>query len=178
MLVPTKYYWNISFQKKSSSKYVVKNARSVTHFVRQTFFPLDFKGLSNKKTLNIHTRILDIMKLQYNCFICQEITYTCWCFIKNKVVTLKNLILKYIGREKINIWKRKCHVEIDVLFLEVILKLYDVCFMKHIFIVLWTCLHHFDLHIIIRWPENVRRVNKICLHCGHFIHCYILLNFI
>jgi hypothetical protein len=36
----------------------------------------------------------------------------------------------------------------------------------------------FDLHIIIRWPENVRRVNKICLHCGHFIHCYILLNFV
>jgi hypothetical protein len=37
-------------------------------------------------------------------------------------------------------------------------------------------LHHFDLHIIIRWPENVKRVNKICIHCGHFIHCYILLN--
>jgi hypothetical protein len=30
-------------------------------------------------------------------------------------------------------------------FLEVILKLYDVCFMKHIFIAP-TCLHRFDLH--------------------------------
>ena len=94
------------------------------------------------------------------------------------MVTLKNLILKYIGRKKINILKRKCHVEIDVVFLEVILKLYDVCFMKHIFIAPWTCLHRFDIHIFIRWPENVRRVNKICLHCGHFIHCYILLNFL
>jgi hypothetical protein len=42
----------------------------------------------------------------------------------------------------------------------------------------WTCLHRFDLRIIIRWPENVRRVNKICLHGGHFIHCYVLLNFV
>ena len=39
MLVTTKYHWNISFQKKKmSSKYVVKNASSVTHFVWQTFF--------------------------------------------------------------------------------------------------------------------------------------------
>jgi len=66
------------------------------------------------------------------------------------MVTLKNLILKYIGRKKINILIRKCHVEIDVVFLEVILKLFDVCFMKHIFIAPWTCLHRFDLHIIIR----------------------------
>ena len=84
-------------------------------------------------------------------------------------VTLKNLILKYIGMTNINILKRKCHVGINVVFLEVILKLYE-CFMKNIFIAPWTCLHHFDLHIIIRWPENVKRVNKIC------IHCYILLN--
>jgi hypothetical protein len=34
------------------------------------------------------------------------------------------------------------------------------------------------LHIIIRWSENVRRVNKICLQCGHFIPCYFLLNFV
>ena len=46
---------------------------------------------------------------------------------------MKNLILKYIGRKKINILERKCHVGINVVFLEVILKLYDVCFMKHIF---------------------------------------------
>jgi hypothetical protein len=85
--------------------------------------------------------------------------------------TLKNLILKYIGMTYINILKRKCHVGINVVFLEVILKLCDVWFMKNIFIAPWTCLYHFDLHIIIRWPENVKRVNKICIHCGHFIHC-------
>jgi hypothetical protein len=55
----------------------------------------------------------------------------------------------------------------NVVFLEVILKLCDVYFM-----------HHFDLHIIIRWPDNVKRVHKICIHCGHFIHCYILLNYV
>ena len=42
---------------------------------------------------------------------------------KNKLVTLKNLILKYIGIININILKRKCHVGINVVFLEVILKL-------------------------------------------------------
>jgi hypothetical protein len=65
-------------------------------------------------------------------------------------------------------------------FLEVILKLYDVCyfFLKNIFIAPWTCLHRSDLHILIMWPENIRRVNKICLHCGHFIHGYFLLNFV
>ena len=52
-----------------------------------------------------------------------------------------------------------------------------VCFMKHIFIAPWTCLHSFDIHIFIRRPENVRSVNKICLHCGHFIPCYIMLIF-
>jgi hypothetical protein len=51
---------------------------------------------------------------------------------KNKMVTLKNLILKYIGMNNINILKRKCHVGINVVFLEEILKLYDVCFMKNI----------------------------------------------
>jgi len=40
------------------------------------------------------------------------------------MVTLKNLILKYIGMKNINILKRKCHVGINVVFLEVILKLY------------------------------------------------------
>jgi len=95
---------------------------------------------------------------------------------KNKIVTLKNLLLKYIGMKNIIILKRNCHVGINVVFLGVILKLCDVCFMKNIFIAPWTCLHRFDLYIIIRWPDNIRRVNKICLNCGHFIHCYILLN--
>ena len=52
---------------------------------------------------------------------------------KNKMVTLKNLILKYIGMKNINILKRKCHIRINVVFLEMILKLYDVCFMKNMF---------------------------------------------
>jgi hypothetical protein len=51
---------------------------------------------------------------------------------KNKMVTLKNLILKYIGMNNINILKRNCHVGINVVFLEMILKMYDVCFMKNI----------------------------------------------
>jgi hypothetical protein len=37
---------------------------------------------------------------------------------KNKMVTLKNLILKYIGMK--NILKRKCHVGINVVFIELI----------------------------------------------------------
>jgi hypothetical protein len=46
---------------------------------------------------------------------------------------MKNLILKYIWYEKYQyILKRKCHVGINVVFLEEILKLYDVCFMKNI----------------------------------------------
>jgi hypothetical protein len=135
MLVHSKFHWYISFQKKLPSKYVVKNARSVRHFMWQTFFPNKFQGFVKLKILNI--------------------------IYKNKMVTLKNLILKYIGIKNINILKRKWHVGINVVFLEVILKLCDVCFMKNIFIASWTCLHCFDLHIIIRWPKNVRRVNKI-----------------
>jgi hypothetical protein len=34
------------------------------------------------------------------------------------MATLKNLILKYIGMKNINILKRKCHVGINVVFLE------------------------------------------------------------
>ena len=61
MPVPTKYHWNISFQKKCSSTYVVKNARNVTQFVWQPF-SIEFQGFVKKK-LNIYTRILNIMKL-------------------------------------------------------------------------------------------------------------------
>jgi len=42
---------------------------------------------------------------------------------KNKIVTLKNLLLKYIGMKNIIILKRNCHVGINVVFLGVILKL-------------------------------------------------------
>jgi hypothetical protein len=43
MPAPTKYHWNISFQNKCSSKYVVKNARNVTQFVWQPF-SIEFQG--------------------------------------------------------------------------------------------------------------------------------------
>ena len=46
---PTKYHWNISFQKKcSSAKYVVKNAKNVTQFVWQPF-SIEFQGFVKKK---------------------------------------------------------------------------------------------------------------------------------
>jgi hypothetical protein len=61
MPMPTTYHWNISFQNKCSSKYVVKNARNVTQCVWQPF-SIEFQGFV-KKELNIYTRILDIMKL-------------------------------------------------------------------------------------------------------------------
>jgi hypothetical protein len=53
---------------------------------------------------------------------------------KKKNGPIKNLILKYIGMENINILKRKPHVGINVVLLELILTLYDVCFMQNIFI--------------------------------------------
>ena len=62
MPLPTKYHWNISFQKKCSSKYVVKNVRNVIQFVRQPF-SIEFQGFVKKKELFIYTRILHIMKL-------------------------------------------------------------------------------------------------------------------
>ena len=52
---------NISFQKKCSSKFVVKNDRNVIQFVWQPF-SIKFQGFVKKK-LNIYTRILDIMTL-------------------------------------------------------------------------------------------------------------------
>jgi hypothetical protein len=48
MPVPTKYHWNISFQKKCSSKYVVQNARNVTQFVWQPF-SIELQGFVKKK---------------------------------------------------------------------------------------------------------------------------------
>jgi hypothetical protein len=48
MPVPKKYHWNISFQKKCSSKYVVKNDRNVTQFVWQPF-SIEFQGFVRKK---------------------------------------------------------------------------------------------------------------------------------
>jgi hypothetical protein len=55
MPVPTKYHWNISFQKKCSSKYVVKNTRNVTQFVWQPF-SIEFQRFVKKKKFNIYTK--------------------------------------------------------------------------------------------------------------------------
>jgi hypothetical protein len=102
------------------------------------------------------------------------------------MVTSKNLILKYnfliychywyekyqCIEKKVSCWN-KCSV-----FRSNIETIWCMFHEKHFHCPVWTYLHRFDLHIIIRWPKNVRRVNKICLHCGHFIHCYILLNFV
>ena len=60
-------------RKKLQSKYVVQHI-----LCDNRFFLMNFQCLSNKTILNIYTRILYIMKLQYNCFICQEITYHPW----------------------------------------------------------------------------------------------------
>ena len=49
---------------------------------------------------------------------------------KNKMVTLKNLILKYIGMK--NILKRKCHVAINVVFIEVIETVWCMIHDKHV----------------------------------------------
>jgi hypothetical protein len=59
MPVPTKYHWNISFQKKCSSKYVVKNVRNVTpDNLCDNLFLLNFKGLSKKKRIKyIHQNL-------------------------------------------------------------------------------------------------------------------------
>jgi hypothetical protein len=61
---------------------------------------------------------------------CQEITYPCWWFIQNKMVTLKNLILKYISMK--NILKRKCHVGINVVFIEAIETVWCMIHEKHV----------------------------------------------
>jgi hypothetical protein len=57
-------------------------------------------------------------------------------------------------------------------FLEGILKLYDACFMKYIFIAPWKCLHRFDLHIIIRWKSQECKQDMLTLWSF-----YILLYF-
>ena len=120
-------------------------------------FSIEFQRFVNKKlnTLYMHRNLRyyeTIVQLLYLSgkhlpllMIIKQIKWSHWT----------NSILKYIGMKYINILKGKCHVGITVAFLELILKLFDVCFMKNIFIAPWICLHHFDLHIIIRLPENV-----------------------
>ena len=97
---------------------------------------MNCKGFSNKKIKYIHQNLR-----YYEWLICQDINYPLLMVYKNKMVTLKNFILKYIGMKNINILKRKCLVGINLLFLELILKLYDVCFMKNIFIALFWPSH-------------------------------------
>jgi 5-methylcytosine-specific restriction endonuclease McrBC regulatory subunit McrC len=56
MPMPTTYHWNISFQNKCSSKYVVKNARNVTQCVWQPF-SIEFQGFVKKGIKYIHQNL-------------------------------------------------------------------------------------------------------------------------
>jgi hypothetical protein len=49
MLVPTKYHWNIYFQKKNTLEICWKKYQECNTFCVTNFFPLNFKILSNKK---------------------------------------------------------------------------------------------------------------------------------
>ena len=85
MPVPTKCHWNISFRKKCSSKYVVKNARNVTQFVWQPF-SIEFQGFVKKKRIKyIH------QNLRYYETIEQ---------IHSMVVKIEN----YVWEKNCNIW--------------------------------------------------------------------------
>ena len=77
--------------------YFFKNARSKTHFVWQTFFQWISRVCQIKK--NKYETIVQFLYSSGN-HLCLVMIY------KNKMVTLKNLILKYIGMKNINIyWK-------------------------------------------------------------------------
>jgi hypothetical protein len=63
MIVPTKYHWNISLKKIAIEICCQKCQECSNTFCVTNFFPLNFKGLSNKKYFkNIYTRILDVVK--------------------------------------------------------------------------------------------------------------------
>ena len=61
MPVPTKYHWNICFQKKCSSKFVVKNARNVTQFVWLPF-SIEFQGFLKKRYINQNLRYYETIE--------------------------------------------------------------------------------------------------------------------
>ena len=124
-----KYHWNISFQKKLPSKYVVKNARSVTHFVWQT------KKFVTQKFVT--QNVLHSWQFVNICW---------WLSLSHKMCYTPGIF------DNIFWWQLFLERDISMIFL--------------------------SSHNISRWPENVKRVNNICLHCDHFIHCYIYLNFV
>jgi hypothetical protein len=108
-------------QKKLPSKYVVKYASSVTHFVWQIYFPNEFQ-IKNIKYIHRNLRYYEtkvrLLYLSGNHLPLVMI-------YKNKMVTLKNLILKYIGMKNINIhlWiekevscSNKCNVFIETVW--------------------------------------------------------------
>ena len=91
ILVLTKYHWNISFKKKLPSKYAVKM------LCDKLFFQWISRVCQIKK--NKYETIVQLLYSSGN-HLCLVMIY------KNKIVTLKNLILKYIGKKNINIyWK-------------------------------------------------------------------------
>ena len=62
MPVPTKYHWNISFQKKMFIEVCCQKCQKCNTICVTTFFYW-ISRVCKKKELNIYTRILDIMKL-------------------------------------------------------------------------------------------------------------------
>jgi hypothetical protein len=97
--------------------YFVKNARRKTHFVWQTFFQWISRvcQIANIKYIHQNLRYyVTIVQLLY--FSGNHLPLV--MIYEYKMVTLKNLILKYIGMKNINILKRKWHVGINVVFSE------------------------------------------------------------
>ena len=62
MPAPTKYHWNISFQKKMFIEVCCQKCQKCNTICVTTFFYW-ISRVCKKKELNIYTRILDIMKL-------------------------------------------------------------------------------------------------------------------
>ena len=118
MIVPTKYHWNISL-KKIQSKDVVKNARNATHFVWQTFFHWISRVCQIRNIKYIHQNLRyyeTIVQLLY--FSGNHLPLV--MIYKNKMVTLKNLILRYIGmtnqyiEKKVSCWNKCSVVRSDI----------------------------------------------------------------
>ena len=128
-------------------------------------FSIEFQGFVKKKIKYIHQNLKYYETIVHLLYLSRN-HLPLLLIYKNKMVTSKNLILKYIGVKNINILKRKCHVGINVAFLELILKLYDVCFMKTKF----HC-HHtswfFLIHLLL-----IRAIFKEFMH--HLTHKFYI----
>jgi hypothetical protein len=144
-----KYHWNISFQKKLPSKYVVKNARSVTHFVWQT------KKFVTQKFVT--QNVLHSWQFDNICW---------WLSLSHKMCYTPGIFYNIFWW--LSLSHKMCYTP----------GIFDNIFRWQLFLERDISMIFLSSHNISRWPENVKRVNNICLHCDHFIHCYIYLNFV